>query len=314
MKISSILKKVKKLLIFKTISGEWKYDNVFLHSVDSEPIRRIILYFNDPEFMHLGDHLFFEPLASELTNQGYKVVVMATNQMKPYFDSLGYCTELSSSEKLTSFDLIITKLEFSDFLKNINCNCLYISTSYSSSCNYLCQDIIEKTSKVLGYSNTNQPSIPSKAVTASEKIKLPNKYNYVVFNNYVDSASYRLTTRDYNHLEEFVINLAKKEDLKIIHLGTKAEKKRDKKKYKFVFADIRGQTEMLDIFSLAENPNVKYCVSFDVFVAHVFFINNKKSFVKFRGRFTKKRREYITNYVLPPFEATGKKIDLVEFV
>ena len=41
---------------------------------------------------------------------------------------------------------------------------------------------------------------------------------------------------------------------------------------------------------------------------------NKKSFVKFRGRFTKKRREYITNYVLPPFEATGKKIDLVEFV
>ena len=314
MKILSILKKVKKLLIFKTISGEWKYDNVFLHSVNSDPIRRIILYFDDPEFMHLGDHLFFEPLASELTKQGYEVVVLATKKMKPYFVSLGYITELNSSENLTSFDLIITKFEFSDILKNINCNCLYISTSYTKSLNYLCEDIIEKTSQVLGYPSEGQFSMPSKPIIKINTIQLPIEHNYVVFNNYVDSASYRLTSRDYNLLEEFVINLAQKEGLKIIHVGTRAEKHSDKKKYKFVYADIRGQTDMLDIFSLAEQPNVKYCVSFDVFIAHVFFINNKKSFVKFRGRFTKKRYEYITNYVLPPFKTIGEKIDLVELV
>ena len=314
MKILSILKKIKKLLIFKTISGDWKYDNVFLHSVDSNPVRKIILYFDDPEFMHLGDHLFFEPLANELTVQGYEVLVLATKQMKPYFLSLGYRTEFQSDENLTSFDLIITKFEFSDILKNVNSNCLYISTSYTKSCNYLCLDIVKKTSHVLGYISSTQLSIPSKPLVKLNNLKLPKHHKYVLFNNYVDSASYRLTSSDYKYLEEFVINLAQREGLKIIHVGTRAEKQSDKKTYGFVYADIRGKTEMLDIFSLAEQSNVKCCVSFDVFIAHVFFINNKKSFVKFRGRFSNKRYNYITNYVLPPFKVIGEKKDLVELI
>ena len=194
--------------------------------------------------------------------------------MKPYFLSLGYSTEIETGENLTSFDLIITKFEFSDLLKNINCNCLYISTSYTKSLNYLCPDIIEKTSQVIGYKSSNQLSITSKPILRSHKIKLSNEHNYVVFNNYVDSASYRLSSRDYLLLEKFVINLAQKKGLKIIHVGTFDEKQKDKKTYGFVYADLRGETEMLDIFSLAEQPNVKCCVSFDVFIAHVFFINN----------------------------------------
>lgn len=296
------------------IKGEWQCDNFFLHSIDDRKIVRVLMYFDDPEFMHLGDHLFFEPLANELNKQGFEVVISPTNIMSPYFSSLGYQTQKSNNILLSSFDLIITKFEFSDILKNANTNCLYISTSYTKSKDFLCDDIINKTAKILNFKRENSYAVPGSPISGNSKISIPPEHKYIVFNNYVDSASYRLGKNSYKKLYQYAVELAKKENLKIIHIGTESEKQRDRKKYKDVYLDLRGNTSMMDVFCLASHSNIKYCVSFDVFVAHVFFINKKKSYVKFRGRFSKTNTEYIINNVLPPFKSPLLKNDLVEFI
>ncbi len=60
--------------------------------------------------------------------------------------------------------------------------------------------------------------------------------------------------------------------------------------------DLRGKTNVIDIFNLVAYNKTLYYVGFDAFIMHVFSIYHKKSFVVFRGRITKMQTIMLSKY------------------
>ncbi|MGL4998191.1 MAG: hypothetical protein ACRC5T_04420, partial [Cetobacterium sp.] len=81
--------KIKDKLDLKKLAKNI-YGNVYLYKFENKVPRKILLYFPYKEYMHLGDHLFFEPLARVLKKNGYEVEISPTKYMENYFLKLGY--------------------------------------------------------------------------------------------------------------------------------------------------------------------------------------------------------------------------------
>lgn len=277
-------------------------------------ISNVVLYFPDYEFMHYGDHLFFEPLARFLKLKNFNVKIMPVKQMEFYFKNNGYL--IGNHDDLKRADLIITRTEFYEDVKRlINENILFINTSSTKINQFLCKDIVDKVASFLSVDSDDFYAKPSGLRNCPQNIRLDSSYNYLIFNNYIDSGFFRITKRHYKKISDFANNFAKKNDLKVIHTGTQKEQENDHKTYDFVDFDLRGKTDLADLFYLASHDNVKYNISFDGLLMHIFSIYGKKSYILFRGRFTRPARNYHINYVNPPFDPEPHKIkDLVEYI
>lgn len=317
MTLKSVAKKVLNYLNVAKIKRYAINDNMyFIGNRDSpKTINRIVLYFPDYEFMKYGDHLFFEPLARFFKLKNFKVKVMPVKQMEFYFIKNGY--QIGNQNDIKIADLLITRTEFYKNVKRlINQNVLFINTSSTKIHQFLCEDIVIKVANFFSIDSDNFQTKPSGLKNCPENIKLDSSYNYVIFNNYIDSGFFRLIKRDYKKILDFAENFAKTNNLKVIHTGTQKDKNNDKKTYDFVDIDLRGKTDLADLFYLASHGNVKYNISFDALLMHIFFIYGKKSYVVFRGRFSRSARKYfVKNYVNPPFDPEPhKKNDLIEYI
>ncbi len=295
------LKKVfNKLEVFK-LRRHAIASNLFLLNKKCNQVKSILFYFPDYEMMHFGDHLFFEPLARHLRSHGYRLIISPINAMEFYFQDLGY--RIGDDSSLENIDLIITRVEFIGALKNVDSQILFIDTASSKIKSPLCNDIIEKVSEFLGLQNLNYNPVPSYSYTVNEgKLSFLSKNNnYIIFNNYIDSGSIRSGSTHQNSIIDFVRSLKDKTGFKVVHTGSSNDKNCDSRVYDFVDIDIRGKTSIKDLFIICSLNNVIYNVSFDGFQMHLFFVQNKKSFILFRGRLIKRNEDYIKKFVNPPF-------------
>jgi hypothetical protein len=267
------------------------------------------MYFPNPEFMHLGDHIFFEPLANIL-NKNFDFKIMPINSMEFYFDKLGY--KMADGDDITHADLIITRKEFFDNLENKK-NVLYIDLASLDIETYICDDLIYNIANLLNinYDKYNRPNILSYYNSDLSKFSLDEGKKYLLFNNYVDSASYRVTKQKQKKLMNFCKSYAKQNNLEVIHIGSKQDKEKDNYFYEFVDLDLRGKTSIEDIFRLVNSENIVTCISYDTFLSHIFSIYKKESYIIFRGRFTKKAHNVIVNNFLPSFKSGNKLIYLL---
>ena len=307
------LKKIfNKLEVFK-LRRHAVDSNLFLLNKKHNQVKSILLYFPDYEMMHFGDHLFFEPLARHLRSQGYKLLISPINAMEFYFQDLGY--KIGNDSSLENIDLIITKVEFIRALKKVDSQILFINTASSKIKSPLCNDMIEKVSKFLELQQVDYDPIPSYFYTANDRFLsfLNKNNNYIIFNNYIDSGSIRSGSTHQDSIVGFVKNLKNKTGFKVIHTGSSNDKNSDPLTYDFVDIDIRGKTSIKDLFELCALNNVIYNVSFDGFQMHLFFIQNKKSFILFRGRLIKKNEDYIKKYVNPPFFHDNPR-DIIKYI
>ena len=311
---TSLIKKALNVLHKYQIRKFAVNGNMFYigQDINADSVHKIVLYFPDREFMHFGDHLFFEPLSRFLKTKGFNIIVMPIKEMEFYFRCNGYA--IASSEDIETADLIITRTEFLKDVKILRKNVLYIDTACSKVKNYLCQDIANKVADFLSIPSNNFYAKPSILKSYNSSIELDGKYDYLIFNNYIESGFYRITKWHMRKIRDFTKSFAADKKLKVIHVGTADEKKKDKNYYNFVNIDLRGETTPADMFYLASLDNVKYNVSFDGFIMHIFSIYGKKSYVLFRGRFTKTAKNYIINYVNPPFDPIVKKDKLIEYI
>jgi len=315
--LKSVVKKVFNYINVAKIKRFAINDNMYFIGNRDSPgaINRVVLYFPDYEFMHYGDHLFFEPLARFFKLKNFKVKVMPVKQMEFYFIKNGYL--IGNHDDVKKADLLITRTEFyKDVKRLIEKNILFINTSSAKINQFLCKDIVNKVANFFSIESDNFYTKPSGLRNCPENIRLDSSYNYVIFNNYIDSGFFRVIKRDYKKINDFAKNFAKENNLKVIHTGTQKEKDNDKKTYDFVDIDLRGRTGPADLFYLASHGNVKYNISFDTLLMHIFFIYGKKSYIMFRGRFSSSARDYfIKNYVIPPFDPEPHKIkNLIEYI
>jgi len=317
MKVKSLIKKIYNIYDKKKLKRYKIFDNFYYKKINDKEIKKILIYFPFYEFMHFGDHIFFEPLGHFLTENGFEVKIFPINNMKFYFEKLSY--NLGKESDLEEFDLIITRIEFISKLKKIKNNILYIDTSWPGIDKPLSLDLVSKTSDLLGIKLKTTTYIPRLINLVSEN-EIRNRFNilkdhqYVLFNNYLDSGKFRIIKKHYIKLENYVKNLSLKKNLKIIHTGSMSDKKNDRKAYDYIDIDLRGRTSVEDIFFISQLSNVKYYVGFDAFIMHIFFSLEKKCYVLFRGRFTKKSEMFIKNYVNPSFHYEKDKCNIIEYI
>ena len=289
-------------------------DNLFILNNKQTKIKSILLYLDDEKMMHLGDHLFFEPLAKYLKLSGFKLSIYPTKIMKFYFEDLGY--EIDNDKKLSKYDLIISCSRVYEKLKKIKNQTLLINTTSSKIKLPICDDIVHKVSRFLRLKEPNGACIPSFINCSLDRNKFPffkTNEKYIIFNNYIDSGTIRSGASHQILLIKFIKKLKVNTGFKIIHTGSRHDKAYDSRKYDFVDFDIRGKCALRDIFALCEQKNVIYNVSFDSFQMHLFFILNKKSFILFRGRLIKKNEDFIKKYVNPPFKEPRSEY-LIEYI
>jgi len=314
LKFSSIL---KKGLNFINLMGLRRYRvaNNFFYVGDKNDIpsiHKVVLYFPDYEYMHFGDHMFFEPSSRFLKSKGFDVKVMPTKAMEFYFINSGI--KIATEDDVKEADLLITRPEFFNSVKGFKKNILYIDTASSEIKKYICQDIVEKISNFLLLSCDGFYAKPYKILTHRSEIALDKGFEYILFSNYIDSGFHRVTKWHYDRLSQFAKKMAKESNLKVIHIGTAKDKAKDNRIYDFISMDLRGKTSPEDLFYLASLDSVKYSISFDAFLMHIFFLYEKKAFVLFRGRFMKKARDFILNYVNPPFDPKINLLEVIEYI
>ena len=234
--------------------------------------------------------------------------------MEFYFKNNSY--QIGTPDDVKNADLLITRTEFYDKVQRLAPkNVLFVNTSSPKIHQFLCQDIVDKVANFLSLDSHDFSAKPADLKNCPPNIDLDLNDNYINFNNYIDSGFFRVTKWHYKKINDFAEDFARKSNLKFIHTGTQREKDNDKKTYDFVDIDLRGKTDLADLFYLASNDNVKLNISFDGLLMHIFSMYGKKSYVLFRGRFTRAATNYHKNYVNPPFDPNPLKIkDLVEYI
>lgn len=309
--MSSLIKRVKEKIsdkILLKVKTKNKNKTTYIYNYKTSEKKKILLYFPLSEYMHLGDHLFFEPLAKNLKNRGYDVYISPSKSMEFYFKELGY--SIYKESDLSKFDVIVSRTEFFNTLQNEENVILYeyINTGLKEK---ICADIIKKIFLILGEDLKDIDCEPSNLDVKESNLKLSEKKRYILFNNYLDSGRWLNGKKYDNSIEEKAIEL-KNEGYSLIHLGTEKDYINDKKEYSYIELDLRGKTSVRDLFYLASKGNVVGNIGFDAFLMHLFFLNRKKNYICLRNKITKKRKDITVKYLNPPFKMnSGKKIEYI---
>lgn len=302
--MSTLIKRISKKLenkILLKLNTQKKEDSLYAYRYEIEKKKKILLYFPLSQYMHLGDHLFFEPLAKNLRIKGYDVYILPCKVMEFYFKELGY--KILKNDNLKKFDLIISRTEFFKSLKNEKNVLLYdyINTSLKEK---ICIDIIKKVFFILNENILNIDGEPTNLMVKESSIKLDKNKKYILFNNYLDSSKWITGKKYLDKIEEKGKEL-KKLGYELIHLGTKNDLEKDKKFYDYVDIDLRGKTTIRDLFYLSSLNNVEANLGFDAFLMHLFFLNRKTNYICLRNKISLKREKITKQYLNPPFEDFG---------
>lgn len=305
-----IVKKIINKIQMIYLKKYFVYDNVYLKNINDTEIKKILFYFPDYEMMHLGDHLFFEPLIRILKTVGYDVAVAPAPIMKFYFEELGYKID----DIKNNYDLVISRMEFLPKLKECGKPLLLIDTASAKIMQPICYDLIQKVFAILKISLQNVDDKPQVLKNLEQKnFNVDKDKKYIVFNNYIDSGAFRIGKKHHEIIVNFVKNLKKQTGFSVVHVGSQKDKINDKHSYDVIDIDLRGKTSVRDLFDLVQLENIVYCVSYDAFIMHLFAMADKKTFVLFRGRFLKKYANMMMRYLNPPFR-TDKQSKLIEYI
>lgn len=312
MKLRSYIKKIcGRIAIATLLRKSFIYPNMYLINISEnklKQVRKILFYFNAPEFMHLGDHLFFLPLIKTFIDGGYIVEVAPTVVMKPLLERLNI--PLANGTIIFSdYDLIVSRAELVDKLFANQSLLVDVAKNLSMP---ICDQLITQFSRYFNLSSYTPYdfSILKKPDILRHK-HLPPQHKYILFNFYCDSSSFLITKGKVELLTKQVKSYAERSGYKVVLVGSKADKDNDNYVYDFDHIDLRGQTSVLDIFALAQDENVEHYIGFDAFVMHVFSLVHKNSFVVFRGRLSTRQHKMLEQFHVHLFK-DDKYVQLIQ--
>lgn len=311
MLLKYLINKLYNRIYLKLLKRNRVFPNLYhIGTHISKRVRTIVFYFPGAKFMNFGDHLFFEPVCRLLKTNGYDVSIIPLSEMKYYFEKAGIKT--GDINTIDNYDLIISRPDFIKEVKDKR-NVVLIDIAYAGIKEPLINDLCKKFTLYfdLKHNVSAKPTYVVQNIDCFQKFHLQKNKRYVVFNNYLTSGSFRVAGKKYDKLEKFIKDFKQKNPLYlVIHTGSKNDKIKDKKQYGFVDIDLRGKTSIMDLFDLSALPNLDYYIGFDAFVMHLFFLKEKKAYVLSRGRWTEKERNFLENFIDPPYAV--EKVELIK--
>lgn len=304
MQIKSLLKKIFIMTHVKLkLSNLLIDDGIYYKSTAKHQFKKILFYFPFYEFMHYGDHLFFEPIIKFLVQSDFDVFICPIDGMRFYFEDIGYNLVNKDEVYFSDYDLIISRVEFFNLLTNVK-NLIMFKIVYPNLKRPLSQDMIDKLAKLLNIPSIDMTSY-SQLQTAKyspgvfEGLNLCQNKKSIIFNPYTDSGSYSVTENDLEKLMDFAIKYAKENDCQIILTGSKKEQQEDKTLYPSNFIDIRALTTIPDLFVLLNSDLITSYVGFDGFLMHLANMYNKPSFVYVRRSTMIQRGKEVYKMLVP---------------
>jgi len=239
---------------------------------------------------HLGDQLFFASLFIETGNRAF---IFNESEKVFLFEAVGIeqrvrdekVLTVTTSPALLSFLIKYKKLPdiFIDFNKSNEEVLPYLNFVFSG----------EKKSKENLLFNLR--NFIKKNLQKNLKIQLNKDMKYVFFSNYIYSGFFRKFFVNESLLYEKAKSL-KSNGYKIFHIGSKSDKENDKRRYLFIDIDVRGKYSIKDLIYLFSSGNICY-VGYDGFWGHISHLFCNKSYILFRGKFTKKPYMIHINFI-----------------
>lgn len=297
MKSSSYLKKLALILVSNIrYRKRFLIPNLYLFNLNPENLANvgsILFELNDPEFMHLGDHLFFIPLVKALTKNGYRVEVHVSPLMYDVFKKLDLPVT-SQPSSYSSYDLVISRFELVSQLSKHKSLLVNVSKNLTMP---ICSQLLDTFSKYFKreFSEAIDTTL-FKNPLILEKFNIPEGTKLVLLSLYCDSSSYLITSKKREQLLNIVSSYAQDPHYDVVLVGTEKDRKNHKLSPAFRFHDLRGRTSIIDLFELVNHPRTMLYVGFDSFVMHLFSLAGKNSIVKFRGRISKRQSEMLSKY------------------
>jgi len=278
--------------------------------------KRIILYLDYLKFIHLGDTLWCEPVAG-LFNASFNLAICCNSSMEFYFRRLGYNVIYKSL--INQDDVLVARTELAYHLRGKNVfwfNFNYINVS-EPIINAVLNNIADCLNLKVDYAKPRALNFNSAEMKATSlKFGLDSNLKYAVFNNYIDSHKWRMTSamirKANNALRNFAEKYKKETGVKLIHTGTSKEKNQDLSSYGVADLDLRGETSAEESFILVSMDNVVTYIGFDAFWLHLFNIYNKNSYIVLRPGFSGKWKNQVKNYVATPYIAGESKVTFID--
>jgi len=293
-----------------------KIEGCFYKHKTIDKSKRIVLYLDYPKFIHLGDTLWCEPIA-RLIAENFNLAICCNYQMEFYFRRLGYT--VISKTLIGRDDLLVARTELAYHLRNKDV--LWINFDYTK----VFQPVINVVlNNVAGYLGLNFRDAQPRSLNFSpaEKNSVVLKFDrasgnkYAILNNYIDSHKFGMNRGEFFEADKAVWRFAEKYKkdggLKLVHVGTKRDKKQDPNHYEIIDLDLRGLTSVEDAFILASLDNVVNYIGFDAFWLHLFNIYNKDSYIKLKLGFPEKYNRQVRNYVTIPYFAGKNKVTFID--
>ncbi|MBI3144824.1 MAG: hypothetical protein HYZ18_06055, partial [Pseudogulbenkiania sp.] len=203
--------------IYGTIPAEWN---------------SIGLDLADPAYIHLGDQLFYEPMARFLVASGKRVCLAPIPAMRGYFGGLGY--PLCEPSVAQACDVVITPvwaLPEQPREKRYR-NRLYVHAADSSIDAPIAQYLAQTMARLLGFPVPTDDFEPHYWPDPVSPITLDDDRPHVLFNNYVDSSRLRIGQAEQQALLDELARLKTERDVCVLHLGSSQDKANDNRDYR----------------------------------------------------------------------------------
>lgn len=278
--------------------------------------KRVILYLDYPQFIHLGDTLWCEPVAG-LLDANFEMAICCHSPMEFYFRRLGY--KVVNKSSIDHDDVLVARTELAYHLRGKNV--LWINFNYINVSEPIINAVLNNIADWLDLKvNNAKPRAlsfsPAEIKSVALKFGIKPTCMYAVFNNYIDShkvgMSKSVLQKTNKALRLFAERYRENSGVKLIHTGTKKEKKRDSISRGVADLDLRGETSIEESFILASMDNVITYVGFDAFWLHLFNIYNKNSYIVLRPGFSGKWKNQVKNYVATPYITEESRVTFID--
>ena len=268
----------------------------------SSPPASVGFDLSNARHVHLGDHLFYEPVIRAFRDRGANVVVAPMPAARDYFAEAGYAVVEPSA--VLAQELRISSIWMYGYMprEERRERFLYLNPIDHHITGPVAEFLAEHTLRLARMDVGAAPISGRPYLVHPGPTPLDGETgSWFVFNDTVASGWFRVTPSDRRAVARAADEL-RRAGHRIVRVGTEAERLARPALIGVEDLDLRGKTSVMDLFRLLRSPKVAGTVSFDHVVAHMGMACGKPAIIRLR-RMSRSHSAFMKRFLIPPFAA-----------